>query len=196
MNQPDDGPVAGRLDIMMPRIVCVPPPPAVGVLPAAGTHQTFARKAAESAPHCAVRWYGDRIDVVNPERKLGRVERSWLMPKQRQHFGFDSAPRPHFARLRERLSVVAICLFWTDCNALPWGRSALARRPRLGLGFRPDCHLNQRDAPPERGKARDWKMSDAHDSGCATATLIPALARRQCRRPGGAILSRSLSQAP
>ncbi len=140
---------------MMPRIVCVPPPPAVGVLPAAGTHQTFARKAAESAPHCAVRWYGDRIDVVNPERKLGRVERSWLMPKQRQHFGFDSAPRPHFARLRERLSVVAICLFWTDCNALPWGRSALARRPRLGLGFRPDCHFPSKRCPPGGGKARD-----------------------------------------
>src|SRR5216683_3344679 len=115
MNQPGDGPVAGRLDIMMPRIVCVPPPPAVGVLPAAGTHQTFARKAAESAPHCAVCWYGDRVDVVNSERKLGRVERSWLLPKHRQHFGFDSAPRPHFARL----SSAAKC-----CNMPPFGQIA------------------------------------------------------------------------
>jgi len=95
MSQTGDGPVACRLDIMMLGIVCIPPPPSVGVLPAAGTHQTFAREATESAPHCDVCCFGDRVDVVDPRRKLDRVERPRLLPKQRQDFVFDPAPRSH-----------------------------------------------------------------------------------------------------
>ncbi len=86
---------------MMLRIVCIPPPPTIGVLPAAGTHQPFAREAIESAPHGAVFCFGDRIDEVNPGRNLDRVERPRLLPKQRQDFVFDPAPRSHVPDQRD-----------------------------------------------------------------------------------------------
>jgi hypothetical protein len=95
MTLPSDGPVASRLDIMVLGIVCIPPPSTIGVLPAAGTHQPFAREAIESAPYGAVFCVGDRIDEVNPGRNLDRVERPRFLPKQRQHFVFDPAPRSH-----------------------------------------------------------------------------------------------------